>query len=133
MKTKTTNTRLWGLWIALLLVLVGCAGGSGAAPDPLPPEEVRTLNEQDEITVVDVRGPESYAEGHIPGAMNIPSDELGERVDEIPEGKQLILVCQSGPVSRQSLETVREGGFENANNMAGGMSAWEEAGYPLEP
>lgn len=131
-KRKRMNKGFWILGIALLLV-IGCSGGMGQAPDPLPPEEVRTLNEQDEITVVDVRGPEAYAEGHIPGAINIPSNELDQRVNEIPEGKQLILVCQNGPVSRRALETVRDAGFEDANNMEGGMSAWEDAGYELEP
>jgi hydroxyacylglutathione hydrolase len=132
MKTKKMNQRVWMFGFALLLMLVGCTGGMEAAPDPLPPEEVKALNDQNEITVVDVRGAGAYAEGHIPGALNIPSNELDQRVDEIPEGKPLILVCQNGPVSRQALETVREAGFEDANNMAGGMSAWEEAGYPLE-
>jgi hydroxyacylglutathione hydrolase len=125
-----------GFWIfgfALLLVLVGCSGGMGQAPDPLPPEKVKALNDQNEVTIVDVRGANAYAEGHIPGAINISSNELDQRVDEIPEDKRLILVCQGGPVSRQALETVREAGFEDANNMAGGMSAWEEAGYSLEP
>jgi rhodanese-related sulfurtransferase len=132
MKAGIKKKGLWIVGLTLLLTLVGCSG-AGRMPEPLTPEEVNTRNEQNEITIVDVRGPEAYAEGHIPSAINIPTGELDERVGEIPEGKQLILVCQGGPISRRDLETVRDAGFEDANNMEGGMSAWEDKGYPLEP
>lgn len=125
----------WLLFISLVavLTLVGCTGAMADAPEPLPPAEVKALYDAGEITVVDVREPDDYAEGHIPGAINIPFDALEDRLDEIPQDKQVIFVCQAGPVSRSALENVRDQGFEDANNMDGGMSAWEEAGYPMEP
>jgi rhodanese-related sulfurtransferase len=119
--------------LTTLVILAGCAGLIGEAPDPVPPSEVRALNEQGEITVVDVREPDQYAEGHIPGAMNIPFDSLEGRLDEVPDDKRVIFVCQGGPLSRRALQNARDQGVEDANNMAGGMSAWEDAGYELEP
>jgi rhodanese-related sulfurtransferase len=117
--------------MAVLLVLSGCSGATGGAAEPLPPAEVKTLNDNGEITVVDVREPDEYAEGHIPGAVNIPFGSLDARLGDVSKDKQVVFVCTAGPLSRRALEDVRDQGFTDANNMDGGMRAWTKAGYEL--
>ena len=98
----------------------------------LAPEVVADLNEQGAITVVDVREEWEYAEGHIVGAQLIPLGTLRDRVDEIPTDQPVVLVCRSGNRSGQAFRFLRQQGFENVHNMAGGMLAWEAAGLEME-
>ncbi|MDQ3693292.1 MAG: rhodanese-like domain-containing protein [Chloroflexota bacterium] len=81
---------------------------------------------------VDVREPEEWAAGHIPGALHIPLAELAARAAEIPRGEPIILVCRVGGRSHLATEYLRGLGYDRAVNFDGGMLAWEEAGHPVE-
>ncbi|RKH71582.1 rhodanese-like domain-containing protein [Corallococcus aberystwythensis] len=76
-------------------------------------------------TLVDVRTPEEFAAGHLPGAVNIPVDELPQRLAELgsPE-KPLVLYCRSGARSSRAELLLKERGFQDVFNL-GPMSAWE--------
>ncbi|RIK17164.1 MAG: rhodanese-like domain-containing protein, partial [Anaerolineae bacterium] len=80
----------------------------------------------------DVREPDEYAAGHIPGITLIPMGEVAERLSEIPTDKEVIVTCRSGNRSGQIVDFLRSQGFTNVHNMEGGIVAWEEAGYPVE-
>ncbi len=82
-------------------------------------------------TVLDVREPDEYAEGHIPGAVNIPMGQLTRRLSEIDRDRPVLLVCASGNRSGVMTEVLRAAGFE-ASNVAGGTSAWSRSGRPTE-
>lgn len=82
---------------------------------------------------VDVREPDEWDDGHIPGALHVPLGELAERVGELPSDTDLILVCRSGGRSAVATEFLLRGGYPRAANLAGGMLAWQEAGHPVEP
>jgi phage shock protein E len=84
------------------------------------------------VTVIDVREAWEYAEGHIPGATLIPLGELAQRIDEIPVGQPVVLVCRSDNRSGQAYRWLRQQGRENVHNMTGGMLAWQAAGYEME-
>lgn len=103
----------------------------GLATD-LSVSEVQALLEEDALTVVDVREPWEYAEGHIPGAVLIPLGELPDRLAEIPEDEVVVTVCRSGNRSSRAQEFLEQQGFASVHNMLGGMLAWEEAEYPIE-
>lgn len=79
--------------------------------------------------VLDVRQPDEYEEGHVPGAVLIPLDQLPDRLDEVPSGDPLYVVCRSGGRSKKAAEVLRPRGV-NAVNVAGGTLAWIEAGEP---
>jgi rhodanese-related sulfurtransferase len=84
---------------------------------------------QQHITVIDVREPMEYVGGHIPGSVNIPLAQLS-RVD-LPPGP-LALVCQSGKRSTQGLNQLRRRGHDQpVVDLAGGLPAWQQAGYPI--
>ncbi len=57
---------------------------------------------------------------------------MAARLNELPRDKEIIVTCRSGNRSGQVADFLREQGFSNVHNMAGGIVAWEEAGYTLE-
>ena len=77
--------------------------------------------------VIDVREPDEYTEGHVPGAPLIPLGSLQERVDEVPTDGQVLIICKSGGRSMKAAEFLRGRGVD-AVNVAGGTMAWIEAG-----
>ena len=88
--------------VALVAALagLGCVGcvvwpaGAGPGAAPVPIAEALALRDRGEAVIVDVRSPDLYAEGHIPGALNIPGSQIGERAAELRRmGRLPILYC----------------------------------------
>lgn len=92
---------------------------------------VRDLARLSERRVVDVREPDEYAAGHVPGAVNIPLGQLIPRIAEIPSAVQVQVICQSGGRSAQGTRAILEAG-RDAVNVDGGTAAWIAAGQPVE-
>lgn len=83
-----------------------------------------------EIHIIDVREPFEWNAGHIEGAQHIPMGEIAERLDEIPDGRELVAVCRSGNRSSEVARLLSSKGFD-VDNLDGGMKAWAKAGLPL--
>ena len=81
-------------------------------------------------TVIDVREPHEYVEGHVPGAPLIPLGEVTERVEEFPAVDEVLIICKSGGRSARAAEFLRAQGID-AVNVAGGTMAWIDAGHPV--
>lgn len=79
--------------------------------------------------VLDVRQPDEYEAGHVPGATLIPLDQLGARIDEVPKDVELNVICKSGGRSATAVDALTQAGYR-AVNVAGGTMAWIEAGNP---
>jgi len=90
---------------------------------------------EDDLIVLDVRERDAFDAGHIPGARLLPRGQLELRVNqELPDPTRRILTCcELGYISTLAAATLREMGFLHAVALDGGMKAWREAGYPLEP
>ena len=74
--------------------------------------------------LLDVRSPEEYAGGHLPGAVNIPVQELDRRLAEVgPRDGELVVYCRSGHRSSRATELLRQHGFTKVHNL-GPMMAW---------
>lgn len=82
-------------------------------------------------TFIDVREPAEYADGHLPGAVNIPMGQLANRTDELDKDATVHVVCASGNRSGAMTDFLTGAGFD-AVNVAGGTSAWIRAGRPTE-
>lgn len=82
-------------------------------------------------SVVDVREPAEFREGHVPGATNIPMSQLTARLDEIDRNQPVHVVCASGNRSSAMTDVLAASGFD-AINVAGGTSAWVRSGRPIE-
>jgi len=79
--------------------------------------------------IIDVRTPGEFAEGRVPGAVNIPVDELQARIDEVPDGAWLI--CRSGGRSARAAGLLARAG-RSVTDVGGGTLAWTAAGFPVE-
>jgi rhodanese-related sulfurtransferase/rubrerythrin len=91
-------------------------------------DEVRAyLAEHDPgaYNLLDVRQPEEYAKGHLPGSQLIPVGELRRRIDEIDRTRPTVVYCRSGVRSANGVGVLLNAGFDEVWNMAGGMLGWE--------
>jgi rhodanese-related sulfurtransferase len=95
----------------------------------VPEIDVETLESYREngVPLIDVRQPDEYDEAHVPGAVLIPMDELPERIDDIPMDEPVYIVCQTGVRSERAAAWLLRQGYD-ATNVAGGTSAWIQAG-----
>lgn len=81
--------------------------------------------------LLDVRQPEEYRTGHIPGAKLIPLGELSQRMNELPKDREIICVCQSGSRSLSATRQLMVAGYQ-VINLTGGMNAWARAGFEVK-
>lgn len=77
-----------------------------------------------EVTILDVRQPQEYISGHIPGAIFIPLPELIDRTGELDASKPVLAYCRSGNRSRSAAAILLSEGFQSALSMEGGINAW---------
>lgn len=82
-------------------------------------------------TVLDVREPSEYLEGHIEGAINVPFHQLSSHLDNVPSNKPVVTVCGGGFRASIASSILKREGFD-VSNMAGGMDAWDGAGFEVE-
>ena len=87
-------------------------------------EEAASLMENENAVIVDVRRPDEFAAGHIPGAICIPNESIGESVPELPDYTQMILVyCRSGRRSKEASQKLAELGYTQVYEF-GGILDW---------
>jgi rhodanese-related sulfurtransferase len=115
-------------WLGLLLVLVLAA--CNASYKNVSVQDLASHTESQSL-VIDVRQPEEYAQGHVPGAILMPLDMLESRLDELPKDEALYIICRSGNRSVQASELLLQKGFKDVRNVQGGTLAWLEAGYAV--
>ncbi|MBO5968426.1 MAG: rhodanese-like domain-containing protein [Clostridia bacterium] len=84
-------------------------------------EAVKMMKDEKNYIILDVRRPDEYAEGHIPGAINVPNEEIGTtEIAELPDKSQLILVyCRSGKRSKEAAKKLAKLGYTNVAEFGG--------------
>jgi rhodanese-related sulfurtransferase len=84
--------------------------------------------------VIDVRQPDEFARGHVPGAVNIPLLELPDNQHLLPTDLDIpvLTVCNQGNISLPGVLYLNSLGFTDAHSITGGMSAWVESGFESE-
>lgn len=101
--------------------------------ESLPRKELLERAQRGLVTVLDVRPPQEFAAGHVPGALNVPISELGKRLDELPAGQEIVAYCR-GPycvLAYEAVAKLREHGFK-ARRLEDGFPEWKNAGLPVE-
>lgn len=90
------------------------------------------LAESSKPLVIDIRSPEHYAESHIPGAVNIPQEELPRRGGELPEDRDapIVTVCNIGKFSKHATLLLKSKGYRNVRSAKGGLNEWVRKGLP---
>ena len=81
--------------------------------------------------VVDVREPEEFASGHVPGAANLPQADLAIRLDEVPRDRPVFVICQGGFRSLRAAQFLSQCGIVDVASVRGGTEAWRAAGGEL--
>jgi rhodanese-related sulfurtransferase len=84
------------------------------------------------LYVLDVRTPQEYAEGHVPGAVNVPQDQLASRLAEVPKDKDVVIYCRSGRRSALAADVLAANGYSRLSHLEGDMNAWLAKGRPVE-
>lgn len=97
-----------------------------------PAELYERLQNDDSLTVIDVRSANEYAGGHIAGARLLPLPNIRQRSNELPSDQPIVCVCRSGARSQAACEQLAAVGFENTINLTGGMIGWQRAGLPIQ-
>ena len=101
----------------------------------LGPHNVKRLMDSGDrsFVILDVRTREGYRDGHIPGAINIPFEELPNRLKELPKSKEIISYCWDVTclLCTKAAYVLASKGFK-AREMLGGIEEWQEAGFPVK-
>lgn len=119
------------LLTALLLLRVAVA--EDYMSDGLTPAELQgKLGTTMAPLVVDVRKPVEYGIAHIPGAINIPVEELEDRLAEVRSDNGVLIYCINGSRTRQAEPILYAHGIDNVYHLEGTFYAWIEGKYPVE-
>ena len=136
---KKSGSKIW-LWVALgvlLVAVVGLAwlstqsGSSSTAKSGIVSLEQAVKLRDAGAFVLDVREPEEWEAGHIPGSTLIPLGQLAGRVNEVPRDRQVVVVCRTQNRSEEGKNVLLKAGFSQVVNMYGGVSDWIAKGYPV--
>ena len=95
----------------------------------------RELRDADvsKITLIDVRTPDEFATGTIPGAINVPLDDMREMLGRIPTDKPIVLFCGVGLRGYLASNILRQRGFKDVRNLVGGLKTYRAATAPIAP
>lgn len=116
----------------LVLLLIALAGfyflsgktNGNSAYKNISTKEAKELYQQEGYLLLDVRTPAEIMERSIPGSLNIPLQEIEQRLAEIPRDKKLLVICRSGNRSRQAIQILIQHGYKDLYNVDGGITAW---------
>ena len=120
-------------WMAAWLVACG-ASNAGGTPSVAPDEILALRGQTTAPLLLDVRTPQEFQGGHVPGAINIPHTELTARLGDIEAAREsgVVVYCESGRRAAAAADVLRDAGFEDVRHLEGDMSGWRAAGLPVE-
>jgi thiosulfate sulfurtransferase len=93
-------------------------------------QQAQQLQQQSMAVVVDIRDPQSFALGHIPGAIHLTNDNVAEFIEQTDKSLPVVVVCYHGNSSQPAAQFLVEQGFEQVYSMDGGFEAWKLQ-YPV--
>ncbi|MDG2088566.1 MAG: rhodanese-like domain-containing protein [Arenicellaceae bacterium] len=117
----------FGLFFALPSI-ASIGGSSSVSALQLP-----QLQRSDHI-IIDVSTNSEFAKGHLPGALNLPLEELQKNPSKLNKhkNKNLIFTCPNGNKSITAGKCLKKLGFEKLYHLSGGLTAWERESFPIE-
>lgn len=137
MPPAANRTTKW-LWMAgvaiLVLVFLGTLFWQRPVttqvfPGEIPVAQAASMRDKGSF-LLDVRQPEEWSEGHIPGSTLIPLGELESRVGDVPRNREIVVVCRSGNRSKRGRDILLKAGFDRVTSMTGGLIAWKAERRP---
>jgi len=133
---RSTRTRtLVGAVLLGGLLLSACSGDTAIFDLTSATEAQELLTEQPAgLTILDVRTPQEYADGHLSGAANLDfyEPDFAASLDELDKEQPYFVYCRSGSRSESAIETMKGLGFTEVYELDGGIVSWVQAGLPVE-
>lgn len=122
------------LILTMALLSIGCSQEQTTVEVGLVTPEQLLSEPPANAVVLDVRTPEEYAGGHVPGAINVPHTEIAERLDDVDadRSRPVVVYCERGGRAGQAEAALLAGGFTDVLHLEGDMSDWRAKGRPLE-
>ena len=128
--------------VAAASLLAGCSGGTvsvsdgptaasaPAAASSLPAAEFAAAAKLPDTVLLDVRTPEEFASGHLPGAVNIniEAQDFLQQVATLDPARSYAVYCRSANRSKVAMTAMQQAGFARLYDLAGGITAWKSAG-----
>jgi phage shock protein E len=124
--------------LLLALITALCSFAACAREDattPVQPGELAALLARDDAPLLlDVRTPEEFAQGHVPGATLVPVQELEARLGELEayKARGIVTYCEVGGRASKAAELLRASGFSNVRLLDGSMQRWRDDGRETE-
>jgi len=102
------------------------------APETAAQTLKKDMDKEGKVLVIDVRGPQAYAEGHVPGAINIPIEQLQNKIDEmkVPKNTTIVTVCEHGGRSSRAALELQKLGYKTSSFCR--LDGWKKQGYKVE-
>lgn len=124
-----------GLYIISLAILAACQTKENSNLINLGPKEFSEQLSLKKSTalLVDVRTPEEFKSGHLPGAILIDYNgpEFAEKLEKLPKDKEVYVYCRSGRRSASSVSQFIKAGYKTVTNLEQGIISWQAAGLPV--
>jgi rhodanese-related sulfurtransferase len=130
--------------VTAVAILAACATNTTKNDTPPPAAGVKatvnTISPSDALQktraaysqFIDVRTPSEFAAGHAERAVNIPLNELTANLGRIEKNEPVYVICETGRRSKEAADILSKNGYSWVFDVAGGTSAWREAGLPIE-
>jgi rhodanese-related sulfurtransferase len=120
------------IFIALMATAAFSEDSDSTQAPSISPAELHAQREAGVAPVViDVRTTEEFDSGHVPGAINIPFDQVADRIGEVDAPHGVALYCMIGPRARKGEAALLAAGHEKVLHLEGGLAAWKSAGLPV--
>ncbi|OGD79444.1 hypothetical protein A2470_01725 [Candidatus Curtissbacteria bacterium RIFOXYC2_FULL_41_11] len=96
-------------------------------------EAENLINNDDNLTVIDVRTSQEYTSGHLPQAINLDyrSGTFNDELGKLDKNKVYLVYCQSGNRSQKAVDIMKELGFKEVYNLSGGITQWGVNSLPI--
>jgi phage shock protein E len=118
--------------LSILTVLCASFAAAEDAPTISAAELASRRDAGTAPVVIDVRTSEEFALEHLPGAVNIPYDQIADRISEVEAPHGVALYCMMGPRARKGEAALLASGYTAVLHLDGGLAAWKAAGYEVE-
>ncbi|WP_135609925.1 rhodanese-like domain-containing protein [Methanococcoides sp. AM1] len=126
--------------LVVSVVILGCADpgmsdqvdgdNATAGYTDVSVQEAKEMIDSGDVFLLDVRTVNEFETEHIEGAVNIDVNELGSRLDEVPQDETILVYCRTGVRSAAASNILVDAGYTDVYNMLGGISQWKAKGYP---
>ncbi len=131
--------RMIEIWAVLLMLAAGLTAVLAAGPGvtDVTVEQARQLVQERggkaDFVILDVRTPEEFAGGRLPGAVNVDIQvpDFQSRLGALDRGKTYLVYCRTGNRSARAIQVMQRLGFQSVYHMTEGILRWEKKGFPL--